>query len=434
MPQQDPGGGEERPGDPGLPSKPTGPPPPPGGGPGSGPPPGISTLSGGGLNPQVLRLLAGFNNNQLPIMLKRRGLGPQPGLTPGPPGRGDTVPAMLSPGEMVMNTGVTQDPGTLAMLAQLNQQGAQNMPPQVQGYEHGGMVPGAYCPHCGMPHGQTQGFAFGGMAVPQGAFSGPSMAGGTPQAAAPGFGGGGWGPGAGMLNRLQRPTPQGAPGGPGGAFGPGGYTYNPEGGITNVDPNNPWGTYTGNRDPSFSGQGARNLGGYGQAGYFDPRGNQMLLNSALEGAQGTASALQRQQMTQADLGGLDPAQRAVAKLQALRDTGRGVQDIMANTRAGVMGNANDFAQQLYLQQLQGSLGQIGQTNGARLADWAAGNQANREHKNQWSTLAGGVLGSGLGGYLGGMGKAGGAQVRGSGAGAGPSTYGPGSPYDPTYWG
>jgi hypothetical protein len=385
------------------------------------------------LNPQVLRLLAGFNNNQLPIMLKRRGLGPQPGLTPGPPGRGDTVPAMLEPGEPVASN-PTADMSMRDAISQLNMLQAGG--PQPQGFAHGGVAMprgGQYCPHCGMPHGQIQGFAFGGVATQPGAFSGPSMA-GSQQPAAPGFGNGGWG--GGLANRLNpRGAPQGAPGGPGGAFGPGGYTYNPEGGITNVDPNNPWGTYQGNRDPSFSGQGARNLGNYGQAGYFDPRGNQMFLNAALEGAQGTASALQHQQATQADLGGLDPAQRAVAKLQALRDTGRGVQDIMANTRAGVLGNANDFAQQLYLQQLQGSLGQIGQTNGARLADWAAGNQANREHKNQWSTLAGGVLGAGVGGYLGGMGQragAGGGAAR--GAGAGPSTYGPGSPYDPTYWG
>ena len=402
MPFQDPGSGDlPPPFEPGGKANRPGP-PPPGGGPGSGPPPGISTLTGGGMNPQILRLLAGFNEQQLPIMLKRRGLGPQPGITPGPPGRSDTVPAMLSPGEMVMNTGVTSQPDMLAMLAQLNQQGAQQMP-QPQGYSQGGVVPGGgqYCPHCGMPHGQVQHFAFGGVAVQPGAFSGPSMAGGQPQAAAGGgFGGGGWGNGAGLLNKLRQPTPQGAPGGPGGAFGPGGYTYNPEGGITNVDPNNPWGTYTGNRDPSFSGQGARNLGNYGQAGYFDPRGNQMLLNSALEGAQGTASALQRQQMTQADLGGLDPAQRAVAKLQALRDTGRGVQDIMANTRAGVLGNANDFAQQLYLQQLQGSLGQIGQTNQARLNDWQAGNQQNRENKGALGGALGGILGTGIGAFAG----------------------------------
>ena len=407
MPQIEPPGGEERPGDPGLPSKSTGPPPPPGGGPGGGPGgQGASGFAGFGANPQVFRLLAGLTQNQLPVMLRRRGLGQVPGLTPGPPGRSDTVPAMLTPGEMVMNTGVTSQPDIAAQLAQLNMAGVQQMPPQ--GFEHGGMVQGgSYCPHCGMPHGQgAQGYAYGGFA---GGFPGapgraaaPQMGGmsvGSPQAPAPqspwALGNAGkWG------NRPQGAPAQGAAGGPGGPW-TGGYTYNPEGGVTNYNPNDPWGGLLGNRDPSATGQGMRTLGGYGGAGYFDPRGNQMLLNSMNEGAQGTADALVRRNMTAADLGGLDPAQRAVAKLQALRDTGRGVQDIMANVRGGVLGNANDFAQQLYLQQLQGSLGQIGQTNQARLNDWQAGNQANREHKDQFGNIAGGVLGAGVGGYFGG---------------------------------
>jgi len=366
-------------------------------------------MAGGGFNPQVFRLLAGFNDNALPIMLKRRGLGQQvPGLTPGPPGRSDTVPAMLTPGEMVMNTGVTSQPDIAAQLAQLNMAGAQQMGPQPQGFEHGGTVQGgSYCPHCGMPHGQgAQGYAYGGFA---GGFPGapgraaaPQMGGmsvGSPQPAAPqnpwALGNAGkWG------NHPQGAPQQGAAGGPGGPW-TGGYTYNPEGGVTNYNPNDPWGGLLGNRDPSATGQGMRTLGGYGGAGYFDPRGNQMLLNSMNEGAQGTADALVRRNMTAADLGGLDPAQRAVAKLQALRDTGRGVQDIMANTRAGVLGNANDFAQQLYLAQLQGSLGQIGQTNQTRLNEHEAGNAARLAHQNQWQNLAGGLLGSGLGGYFGG---------------------------------
>jgi hypothetical protein len=89
------------------------------------------------------------------------------------------------------------------------------------------------------------------------------------------------------------------------------------------------------------------LAGARGAGYFDPRGNQMLINSMREGAQGTADALVRRQMTQADFGGMDPAQRAVAKLQALRETGRGVQDIMAQTRAGALESQNAFYQNQY---------------------------------------------------------------------------------------
>lgn len=84
-----------------------------------------------------------------------------------------------------------------------------------------------------------------------------------------------------------------------------------------------------------------------KAGYFDPRGNQALIRSQEEAARGTADALVRRQMSQANLGGLDPAQRAVAKQQALLQTGRGVQDIMAQTRANAMGAQDQFFKQMY---------------------------------------------------------------------------------------
>ena len=378
---------------------------PPGGGPGGGPNVGPGSAFGGvgGLNPQVFRLLSGMGQTP-PIMVRRRGV-QIPGLTPGPPGRSDTVPAMLSPGEMVMNNGVTQNPDIAAILAQLNMAGAQ----QPQGFEHGGMVMGK-CPHCGGDC-SPQGYAYGGV-VPG---PGPMTYGTQPPAPqpAPGIGsifGGGF-PGGlrgafqqGVRNAGTPGSGPAQPGAPGGSW-TGGYTYNPQGGVTNYNPNDPWGGFTNNRDPSFTGQGARGLGGFGQAGYFDPRGNQMLLNAMNEGAQGTADALVRRQMTQADLSGLDPAQRAVAKLQALRDTGRGVQDIMANTRGQVLGNQNDFAQNLYQMLLSGSLGQISADQQAKLNDWLNNNQQNRAHKDQWGNIASGVLGAGIGGYMGGLGQA-----------------------------
>jgi hypothetical protein len=322
---------------------------------------------------------------------------------------------MLTPGEMVMNTGVTQNPQLMQQLAMLNVQGAQQMQQQpvqgfsmggrVCGYETGGQVPMNFCPHCGSP--KPQGFAFGGAVggangVPQWA---PQGAGMTPQPAqgignSTGgtnfFGGGGLGvqniAGSGGWQRPPWLTPP--------SQQPFNYTHNAEGNTTNYNPNDPYGAFAHNLDPTAFGASQRQLGAYGNAGYFDPRGNQMLINSMNEGAQGTADALVRRNTTQADLSGLDPAQRAVAKQQALRDTGRGVQDIMANTRAQALGNANDFAQSLYNQQLQGAIGQYGQLTGARLGDWQAGNQQNRNNKNYWGDLAGGVLGAGVGGYFG----------------------------------
>lgn len=369
---------------------------PPGGGPGGGPGvnPGTPFGGAGGLDPMVFRLLSGLGD-QTPIMVRRRGLGPVPGITPGPPGRSDTVPAMLSPGEQVMSNGAqAMNPMLAAMVMQANMQAAP------KGFAHGGMVQGDTCPCCGMPmpHG-GDGYAYGGV-VPFGTSTNVQF--GFPrQQARP----------VGAQPTGAGPAPPGAPGG----SWTGQYTYNPQGGVTNFNPNDPWGTFTQNRDPSFTGQGARGLGAFGQAGYFDPRGNQMLLNAMNEGAQGTADALVRRQMSQADLSGLDPAQRAVAKLQALRDTGRGVQDIMANTRAQALGNANDFAQNLYSMLLQGSLGQISADQQAKLQDWLTNNQNERNKKGQWGNIAGQVLGAGLGGYLGGLGGGGGLSRAGAAA-------------------
>ena len=83
------------------------------------------------------------------------------------------------------------------------------------------------------------------------------------------------------------------------------------------------------------------------AGVFDPRGNQALIRGMEEGARGTADALVRRNMSQAQLGGMDPAQQAVARQQALLQTGRGVQDIMATTRANALSGADQFFKNMY---------------------------------------------------------------------------------------
>jgi hypothetical protein len=300
------------------------------------------------------------------------------GTGPVAPQPQDTQDIKAAPNEVVMNTGVTSDPVISAILTLLNILGAHHMSqsPQEesgeQGFGCGGMV--------------RQGYAFGG---PVGATGGFGFGGGY----RPGQGGGSWQGGATPAANQPGPPPAG-PGQPGGGWA-GGYTYNPEGGVTNVNPADPWGTYGANRDPSFAGQGMRNLAGYANAGYFDPRGNQMLINSMNEGAQGTADALTQRAMTSANLNGLDPAQRAVAKLQAQQSAGQGVQNIMAQTRAQALGSANDFAQGLYGQQLAGSLGQIGQTNQGRLQDWINGNQQNRQNNaggGFWGQIGGAVAG------------------------------------------
>jgi hypothetical protein len=145
-------------------------------------------------------------------------------------------------------------------------------------------------------------------------------------------------------------------------------------------------------DPyGYERQQVGDIGAARQAGYFDPRGNQMMMGAMNEAAQGNADALVRRQMTQANLGGLDPAQRAAAKQQALMQTGRGVQDIMAQTRATGLQNQNQFFQNMY-----------GQAAGAGMQARFQNDLAKRENERKggfWGNLAG----QAIGGFVGGLG-------------------------------
>jgi hypothetical protein len=172
----------------------------------------------------------------------------------------------------------------------------------------------------------SEGFAFGGMAgMGAGGMNGGFP--GAPQSPK-------WGRMRGSLGGNRAATP-------------GGPTRDAAGNITSYDPRNPWGAHTGNTNPQWYGDVNRMLGQAGQAGYFDPRGNQALINAQLEAAQGTKDALVRRQMTQANLSGLDPAQAAIAKQQALRDTGRGVQEIGAKVRGDALAAQDAFMKQLF---------------------------------------------------------------------------------------
>lgn len=103
-----------------------------------------------------------------------------------------------------------------------------------------------------------------------------------------------------------------------------------------------------NVDPAgYAGQQQSDIAAARAAGYFDPMGNQALIRGQEEAARNTADALVRRQMTQASLGGMDPAQRAIAKQQALLQTGRGVQDIMATTRANALAAQDQFYKGMY---------------------------------------------------------------------------------------
>jgi hypothetical protein len=208
----------------------------------------------------------------------------------------------------------------------------------------------------------------------------------------------------GFLRNRQRPLGSGSTAAPApqGGFQ---YTRDAGGNVSNYNPGNPWGTMTQSTNPTAYGQSTRLLGGAGEAGYFDPRGNQMLIRSMQEGAQGDADALVRRQMTQSQVSGLDPAQAAAYKQQALMQTGRGVQDIMAHTRAQALGAQDDFYKQLMRDQYNADLSYILGEQGARNDRIRDQNQGRIDNKNSggyFGRLGMNIAGSAAGALTGGM--------------------------------
>jgi hypothetical protein len=398
------------------------------------------------------------------VVLRKRGLPHIPGVTPGKPAKQDTVPAMLTPGEIVMNPGVTKNPQIAAALLALNQRGAHNMMNGIGpvGMEYGGSVPG---------------YAFGGIIravrglkgiakgaptqMPTGSAAqqaGVSMPGSQPATFTPpqmqgysgpapmqygqypgvnaGFAQGGMVPGEDTNNEHEGNYPSsavrilqmlleldeaeqgeygsGEDGAEGHAFGgvagqfagylarkamkraksqfrPGRIIANAGipgfalGGLINTGPKpkiDPYGYERGMAGDINAARGA---------GYFDPRGNQALIQGQLEGAQGTADALVRRQMTQASLGGMDPAQQAVAKQQALMQTGRGVQDIMAQTRGQALQSQDTYMKQQAQNAANTAMTARTQNDLQRAQEYRQGGFGN---------FVGGLAGKAVGGYLG----------------------------------
>jgi len=142
-----------------------------------------------------------------------------------------------------------------------------------------------------------------------------------------------------------------------------GMTWDKNGFAQSYDPNNPWAHRTGNTSPSFLGDMQRLVGRHAEARGAGGAGGGVRPSRQ----PATHDALVRRQMNAAQLGGLDPAQQSVARLQALRETGRGVQDISAKVRADAANSQDQFFKQLF-----GMLGQadIGNWNAARDFNYA----------------------------------------------------------------
>jgi hypothetical protein len=532
------------------------------GGGGGGPGGGSFGFGGGGLGvafaPAGMRGVFGVDGHQR----RRLGMPAVPGVTPGAPQPSDTVPAMLTPGEIVMNNGVTSDPQLAQALTHLNMMGAQRMMQQPQGFAFGGMAQGMaqrFAPRMmgGMPGlgmgmrpmggGQNGWGQQPGGAVPAGAGWGQQPAAGAAPAgagwahAAPGGAvpaGAGWGGGGGAapagagwahaggsapMGWGQQPKqPMGAtppivqqpagmayggmvpgyaygghvnpflmalrymnmPAGmayggmvPGYAFGggvfdvahqamngmfPGGMspggrrgaqpaagapsgTSNPsmagsngglftsngawsmvdprnadqkkagvwtdpqgnvrnrDGNLLSYDPRNPYSVMSQSYDPTARGVGMRQMGAFGEAGYWDPNGNQALMNSVRGEALANARAQQQGAGLRAQLAGMDPGAAASYRLEAGLRGSSDVARALNNARTQSM-----LAQQNYANSLAGSLlsnqnQQFTMENQTRNQDLLNNNQHQRERQDMGAQLGGQILGQGLGAFTGGFG-------------------------------
>lgn len=337
----------------------------------------------------------------------------------------DTVPAMLTPGEGVLNTGAMAQPGMQNFLEAANQQGVKMM-------AMGGMVPddggeGMEAPvddrrelifkllRLLLDDGPQE-FAFGGMVRPQaGGFQRqPQMASRAPRMPQVGqtVGGSGPRPGAapmgvaGLLGgsgMFGTPKTLGQPGGQqSGPVGlPGGGTTGPST-IGTL----PGGFAAGNEylgrgwdTNALLGSGYDLLRQFGGAGAFGPDGNPALLAALQSEAGGNADALRRRAATLADVSGLDPGQRASYAMQTDLNTQGDVANTLNAAKLGLLQNQQQFGQGL----MSNLLGYNQQDELARL-----GYQHNRLQQNAaadqqggWGQTLGGLGGAALGGWMGG---------------------------------
>ena len=413
-------------------------------------------------------------------MMQQRRRPMVPGVTPGAPMPQDTVPAMLTPGEIVMNPGVTADPRMASLLLAMNMMGAQRMgarPSMMRGAGAMGMPAYRMAQARGMAYGgMVPGYAYGGMVhtmrrMPGGAGI-PGAGGGSMTAGGGGFMGGGMMEGygyggrvpygyamGGMAPGIRQPGPgfaqpafrtagmspmgmapgmrsaaqnQGGPGrvtsgtksgdaatlnngvysivDPAGKQSKdywrdaGGTVRNRNGDVYSYDPNNQWGSYTGSYNPGARGVAERTLGQFGAAGYFDPRGNQMLMDSVRQEALANARASQQGAGLRAQLAGLDPGAAASYSLEAgLRgssDVARALNNARTQSMLQQQGLANSMlgANQSFGYGLDNAVQQ------ANLQNRNSAEQYNRENNFNFGDFAGNVVGLGVGAFTGGLGK------------------------------
>ena len=282
----------------------------------------------------------------------------------------DSVPAMLSPGEYVLNNRSMQIPGAQEFAAALNAAGngghyAEGGPvgagggltldadtfklllqllARFTGSETGNMSQEGENDDMMGGHvagGNMQHFAWGGMVRPQqGGFSAPQMGRAAPQM-------GGMAPSAGRQSFAQMGASSGLSTAP---------TMQPlvnrqMGGRPAPSPT-PTATPTPNATTAETyNTGIADLNNllkqFTDAGYFSPEGNQALMRAVQANATSNADAMRARQQNALSLGGMDPGQAAAFKQMAdLRGQGD-VANALNSAQYGALQNQQNFANNLF---------------------------------------------------------------------------------------
>lgn len=183
-----------------------------------------------------------------------------------------------------------------------------------------------------------------------------------------------------------------------------GNVRNSEGNLLSFDPRNPYAVMSQSYDPTARGVGMRQMGAFGEAGYWDPNGNQALMNSVRTEALANARAQQQGAGLRAQLAGMDPGAAASYRLEAGLRGSSDVARALNNARTQSM-----LAQQNYANSLAGTLlgnqnQQFTMQNQTRNQDLLNNNQYERQRGDQWGAIGGQIIGQGLGAFTGGLGK------------------------------
>ena len=229
----------------------------------------------------------------------------------------------------------------------------------------------------------------------------------------------------GMGQQMRAPQPMGMPGRPPGMgtmespvqFASGGYFQNKLqsakqasglGSNSNInkdnpayDASNPYGWLTGQTRNDWLGQGQRQVGKAGEAGFFDPMGSPAIREAIRRRAMQAGDTARARTRLSGDVYGLDPAQKAFGNLQSDLNA----QGDVARIGAGLEGQMLMDNQDYFRGVQDRFTGDAINSNQAGIREAAQRDSARRARKgaNSLEGLVGGIAGQALGGWVGGFG-------------------------------